>query len=632
MDLKLERKLSANSWVISVRWIYVLSIFFLGWLTRVLGVINVNFSIFLMAFLAFFISLINISLHFILKKIKKNPKEPYLNLFGIGQIAIELFFYGIIFHYTGGVEGLGMLYFVIPIVFSPIILGRIGTFFTVMSSAAIVCTLFVFERIGIINHMCRYNFKHSEMENIESIIIKIVTFFIFYAIIGFLSAHNFKNLFKREDLLEEKSQTLNKDYEKREDELKQLDHTAKLLIRRDMMLMQTNKELDEKIEQLKSVEEIQRKSFEQLKEERAKVEEEEKKIKAIIFNLIDPIILLGRNGKISLFNPAAEEVLGLNKDHIKVKINEKNNFSMLNFKDIFKSKYKVKSAKELKIDDDNIEEIVFPQKDGFEITYKVITAKVIADDNRYFGTLKIFYNLTREKMIDRFKSEFISIAAHQMRTPLSAVKWAIKMVLDGDMGPLNKEQMQILNKGYQSNERIIDLVNDMLNVSRIEEGRYGYSFKQSRLEDVIDYVKESLENKIKDKKIKLIIKKPDKIPLIYMDREKILLVVQNILENATKYTPEYGTIYVFIEIMKDFLIVKIQDNGVGIPKKDQAKLFSKFFRATNVIRLQTEGSGLGLFIAKNVIEKHGGTIKCNSTENIGTEFIFTLPLNKKSKK
>jgi signal transduction histidine kinase len=256
----------------------------------------------------------------------------------------------------------------------------------------------------------------------------------------------------------------------------------------------------------------------------------------------------------------------------------------------------------------------------------------VADKDEYLGIMKIFYNLTREKIIDKMKSEFISIAAHQLRTPLSAIKWVIKMILDGDAGKLNDEQKNLLSQGYASNERIIALVNDMLNVSRIEEGRFGYSFTPDKLDEALDIVVKSLANQIANKKIKLDLFLPPKLPMVYMDKQKMVLVLQNILENAVKYTPEHGKIDIKVKNTNDNLEIAIKDNGVGIPQNDQAKLFSKFFRASNVMRMQAEGSGLGLFIVKNIIEKHGGTIICKSEEGHGTEFVFTLPLDSKVKK
>ena len=298
---------------------------------------------------------------------------------------------------------------------------------------------------------------------------------------------------------------------------------------------------------------------------------------------------------------------------------------MENFRKVISQEYKITTKQSAKDNNPNEEELVINYANQ-EITYKIITAAVVDSKNRNLGIMKIFYNLTREKMLDKLKSEFISIAAHQLRTPLSAIKWVIKMVLDGDIGEITEEQKKFLFKGYQSNERIIELVNDMLNVSRIEEGRFGYTYEKVDFEETLNLVVDTLEGKIKEKKINFEIIKEGKISDIFMDKSRIILVLQNLLENAVKYTPEFGKVNIILESGKKFLKVRIKDNGVGIPEKDQEKMFSKFFRADNVVRMQTEGSGLGLFIVKNVIKKHGGEITFTSKEGIGTEFVFTLPL------
>jgi signal transduction histidine kinase len=386
------------------------------------------------------------------------------------------------------------------------------------------------------------------------------------------------------------------------------------------------KDLNQKMNDLERSEKATFKAFADLSEVEMNLEKEHSKTAAIISNFIDPIIVIDKENKISFLNPTAKAIFGFIDADLGKIIDSTNNHSMDNFRKFIKIKYSVKAGELVKSADPNEEEVTIPYQNQEQI-YKVITAKVISDKEEYLGVMKIFYNLTREKLIDKMKNEFISIAAHQLRTPLSAIKWVIKMILDGDAGKLNKEQQGLLTQGYASNERIIALVNDMLNISRIEEGRFGYSFTQDKFEEALTIVIKSLENQINNKKIKLSTKLPKDLPLVYMDRQKMTLVLQNLIENAVKYTPESGKIDIKVTNNKTELEVSIKDNGIGIPAGDQAKLFLKFFRADNVIRLQTEGSGLGLFIVKNVVEKHGGKIICKSDEGRGTEFIFTLPLN-----
>lgn len=240
--------------------------------------------------------------------------------------------------------------------------------------------------------------------------------------------------------------------------------------------------------------------------------------------------------------------------------------------------------------------------------------------------------IKRVQELDKTKSEFISIAAHQLRTPLSAIKWTFKMMIDGDIGDVTLEQKEFLKRGYITNERMISLVNDLLNVSRIEEGRFGYEFKVISIEDMIENLLKTIQPLIAEKNINFIFEKPkSSLRKISADEEKLMLAVENILNNAIKYTPPQGKITLLIEEKNNELIVSVTDTGVGVPRDQISKLFTKFFRGSNVIRLQTDGSGLGLFITKNVIEKHRGRIALESEESKGTTVRIILPFIEQKK-
>jgi signal transduction histidine kinase len=205
------------------------------------------------------------------------------------------------------------------------------------------------------------------------------------------------------------------------------------------------------------------------------------------------------------------------------------------------------------------------------------------------------------------------------------------MLLDKDLGEITKEQREFIEKTYKSNERMIILINDLLNVTRIEEGRFLYKPVLARIEDVVQFVVNSRKEAIKKKKIKFKLKKPKKkIPLVKIDVEKIRLAIENFLENAIRYTPAGGkvTISLNYDKKKKEAEFKIEDTGIGIPENQKERVFTKFFRAANAVRTETEGSGLGLYIAKNIIEAHGGKIWFKSKEGKGTTFFFTLPVSK----
>jgi signal transduction histidine kinase len=201
------------------------------------------------------------------------------------------------------------------------------------------------------------------------------------------------------------------------------------------------------------------------------------------------------------------------------------------------------------------------------------------------------------------------------------------MLLDGDAGELNKEQRDFLEKTYKSNERMISLINDLLNVTRIEEGRYIYQPLFCDFVGIVQAVVDLYQREIEKKNIKFEFKEPEqKLPRILADEEKMKLAVENLLNNAIGYTFPGGSIIISIDLLENEIEFKIEDTGTGIPKDEQSRVFSKFFRGINAIRMETEGSGLGLFVTKNIIEAHGGRIWFKSEEGRGSTFYFTLPL------
>ncbi|OGI68674.1 hypothetical protein A3A05_03240 [Candidatus Nomurabacteria bacterium RIFCSPLOWO2_01_FULL_41_12] len=232
--------------------------------------------------------------------------------------------------------------------------------------------------------------------------------------------------------------------------------------------------------------------------------------------------------------------------------------------------------------------------------------------------------------VDEIKSSFISIVAHQLRTPLSGIKWTLSMLLGGDMGPLNNDQKTFLMKSYESNTRMITLVNDMLVADGIQSGKVHYGFKHIDIIDLMDNVLFEVSPQAAKRNILIEYKnKFENLPQAYADPETMRAVLQNLLENAIKYTIEGGRIEIDVKQEPDHLVISIADNGIGIPK-DQAKdVFVKFFRARNAVKQETDGSGLGLYIAKSIVEKNGGTIWFDSEEGKGSSFYFTVPLEEK---
>lgn len=228
--------------------------------------------------------------------------------------------------------------------------------------------------------------------------------------------------------------------------------------------------------------------------------------------------------------------------------------------------------------------------------------------------------------LDQMKSEIISIVAHQLRTPLSAIKWTLKILIDEDVGPITPEQRELLSKGFESNERMIGLVNDVLAVDRLESGKLKYEFIPVQFEEIVQDMIGNLLPLATQNNIRVEFSSPEQLlPKIKIDPEKMHDVLQNLIDNAIKYTHSGGVVTVGVAMDKDLLHFWVKDNGIGIPEEEKEKIFQRFFRAGNAVHTKTEGSGLGLFIAQSVVKRHGGTLWFESEFNVGTTFHVTLP-------
>lgn len=338
----------------------------------------------------------------------------------------------------------------------------------------------------------------------------------------------------------------------------------------------------------------------------------------IIDYLADAILVFDANNRLFLANLQAEKFLKVKRENLIGKtILEVNKF--LNFEDLtlfFKAGTKNKKAvkKELKLKENLIAEA---------------TIIPIISEEKKEGVLLILRDITREKLIEKIKNEFIRLSTHQLWTPISAVKWSLQMLLRGEMGDLNEEQKNFIRKIYETNDREIKLIGDLSNAARIEMGDFLSNLVLFDIGELIQSVVNNYKEKAKIKGIEIEFKKPkEQLPKVMIDVKEMKTAIRNIIDNAVRYTFSPGKIKISLEKNKKEIEIQIADNGMGIPQNEQKKVFTKFFRASNITQIDTEGTGLGLYIAKNIIEAHGGKIWFESEKNKGTTFYFTIPIRK----
>ena len=227
---------------------------------------------------------------------------------------------------------------------------------------------------------------------------------------------------------------------------------------------------------------------------------------------------------------------------------------------------------------------------------------------------------------NKMKTEFVSVASHQLRTPLSGMRWSLNLIKEGKCSQV--ENATFINLIQENTDRMIRLVNDLLDVSRIEMGKNTFIPRQTNIYVLFQKIVDNSFLYAQANNITLQLEAPDTLPNVYTDPDKISLVIQNLVDNAIKYTKGKGEVKIVLAEEKKFVKITIQDTGVGIPKNQQKHIFQKFFRSDNIMKHQTIGTGLGLFIAKAVVKQSGGQIWFESEEGKGTTFYFTLPIYK----
>lgn len=236
------------------------------------------------------------------------------------------------------------------------------------------------------------------------------------------------------------------------------------------------------------------------------------------------------------------------------------------------------------------------------------------------------------KHLDETKDEFMSMASHQLRTPLTSIKGYLSMVLDGDAGQISPQQHKLLSEAFGSSERMVRLIADFLNVSRLQTGKFMIDKTHIELGHIVRQEVENLRLMAAGRKLTLDLRLPDHELPLYGDESKLRTIIMNFIDNAIFYSKPDSTITVSITEHRRFVEFTVKDTGIGVPKEEQARLFHKFYRASNARKQRPDGTGVGLFLAHKVIAGHYGTMVFHSVEGRGSTFGFRLPIPKESTK
>jgi PAS domain S-box-containing protein len=359
------------------------------------------------------------------------------------------------------------------------------------------------------------------------------------------------------------------------------------------------------------------------------IEQKNAEDEALLASIGEAMIAFDWNGRMVVANAQAERMLGLKRkdflgkeykeftsltDEKGVPVGEKKN----PISQVLRGEKKAATSA-----------FYFKRKDGLRFPVN-ITASPVVLKQKTVGAIAVFRDITREKEVDKAKSEFVSLASHQLLTPLSSISWYAEMLLEKGSGEDKKKRRRYLEKIYGANRRMVELVSSLLNVSRIEMGTFSIEVEPVDIREIILSLLDELKPELMASGIK-VEKKFENVPSGFgADPRLLRIIIQNLLSNAVKYTPPGGKIKVRAGTEKgrgkNPVFVEIADSGYGIPVADQPKMFTKLFRADNIKEKVTEGTGLGLYIVKSIVDNSGGEISFSSRENKGTTFRINFPL------
>ena len=354
------------------------------------------------------------------------------------------------------------------------------------------------------------------------------------------------------------------------------------------------------------------------------VSEQEAKADALFQSIGDGAITTDEFGRITRINRTARYILGYSKKELIgewfpkkiVMVDEKDNLINMIDRPITKAFLTGKPI---------YQKAYYRRKNGQKIPVSINVSPILVH-GKPLGAIEVFRDISFEEEVDRVKSEFISLASHQLRTPLSSIKTYTHMLKDGYMGEISEPQSEALNTIISAADRMNELISTLLNITRMESGAIAANLRDIKIDRLVEEIIRELSVQADNKELKVSSSIKGAYPrTIRTDRAILKEIIINLLSNAIKYTPEEGSIEVKVRLRKSDILIQVSDTGWGIPKYSQDQIFSKFFRAENITRRETTGTGLGLYLVKGLVDSIGGKIWFESNEGEGTDFFLELP-------
>ncbi|MCK5451513.1 MAG: PAS domain-containing protein [Candidatus Omnitrophica bacterium] len=349
-----------------------------------------------------------------------------------------------------------------------------------------------------------------------------------------------------------------------------------------------------------------------------KVLQDKKQTEAIMHSVAEGMVVVDKKGKVLLMNPAAEKILDTEREE---KINKSIFSDLKSGQLVSMTKEKRKGAApktiEFKSDSDETEKII-----------RSSSAVIQNENGQTVGMVSILTDITKQRDLDRMKTNFINTVTHEFRTPIVAMQKSILVMISGATGKINAPQKKFLDIAKRNLERLNLLIDDLLNLSKLEERKLSLSLSAYSVEAVIDDISETVSTWAESKAITINKHIQAHLPKPYIDPNRIAQVLNNLLSNAIKFTPPNGIINIEANPIDGGKMVRVvvEDSGVGMEKEDQEKVFDKFYQIGERTTTNITGTGLGLPISKEIVEMHNGKIWVESEKNKGSKFIFTLPV------